>query len=107
MPKRLNFILALTAPLAMLAASPAAADTSCRQAMSQYNSKYEPLISKFYNMTDREAQCRLAEERRRELKNFATALKGACAGTTTENIRNARDDLETFALTALNICGPQ
>jgi hypothetical protein len=110
MPNRLSPLLAL--PLAMVLASapfiagPAAADTSCRQVTAEYKSKYEPFISKFYNMTDQAAQCRLVKERRQEIRNFGTKLKGACAGTSTDTTRTARDDIETFALTALNICGP-
>ena len=106
MPKSLLLFLALILSLAAFTAGPAAADTSCRQATSEYKSKYEPFISKFYNMTDQTAQCQLAKERRREIKNFGIKLKGACAGNSNEAIRNARDDIETFALTPLNICGP-
>lgn len=106
MPKRLLPTLALILPLATFAAAPAAANTSCRQATSEYKSKYEPFISKFYNMTDHDAQCRLAEERRRDVKYFGAKLRQACAGTSNDTIRAARDDIETFALTALNICGP-
>ena len=107
MLKRLFPVVALLLVAAPLAASPAAADTTCRQAMSEYKSKYEPFTSKFYNMTNQTEQCAIAKERRREVKNFAIKLKGACTGTSTDAIRTARDDLETFALTALNICGPQ
>ena len=77
------------------------------QAISEYRSKYEPFLSNFYNMNDKTAQCALVDQRRREIRNFGTKLKSACTGTSTEQVRGARDDIETFALTALNICGPQ
>lgn len=107
MPNRLLFAVTLAALSAPVLAVPAAADTSCRQAISEYRSKYEPFLSNFYNMNDKTAQCALVDQRRREIRNFGTKLKSACTGTSTEQVRGARDDIETFALTALNICGPQ
>lgn len=107
MPNRLLLAVTLAALSAPVLAVPAAADTSCRQAISEYRSKYEPFLSNFYNMNDKTAQCALVDQRRREIRNFGTKLKSACTGTSTEQVRGARDDIETFALTALNICGPQ
>ncbi|TDH38966.1 hypothetical protein E2A64_07715 [Pseudohoeflea suaedae] len=107
MLKRLFLAATLGALAAPVLVSPAAADTSCRQALGEYKSKYEPFLSEFYNMNDKAAQCALVDQRRREIRNFGTKLKSACTGTSTDQVQSARDDIETFALTALNICGPQ
>ena len=107
MPKKLLLAVTLAALSAPVFAAPAAADTSCRQALNEYRSKYEPFLSNFYNMNDKSAQCALVDQRRTQVRNFGKKLKTACTGTSNDRVRGARDDIETFALTALNICGPR